>query len=80
MRVDSPQEFAPVINAFDLPAMLLSGVLLPMALAPAWLDTVSRFVPFRYLVEAVRAAFVGDYGDGKVILGAIVALSSPPHP
>jgi ABC-2 type transport system permease protein len=74
MRVSTPQEFAPVINAFNLPAMLLSGILLPMALAPTWLDTVSRFVPFRYLVDAVRAAFVGDYGDGKLALGAFVAL------
>jgi ABC-2 type transport system permease protein len=75
MRVNSPQEFAPVINAVNLPAMLLSGILLPMALAPAWLDTVSHFVPFRYLVDAVRASFVGDYTDGTVSLGAGVALA-----
>lgn len=75
MRVSTPQEFAPVINAVNLPAMLLSGILLPMALAPAWLDTISRFVPFRYLVDAVRAAFVGDYTSGTVALGAVVALA-----
>lgn len=74
MRVATPQEFAPVINAVNLPAMLLSGILLPMALAPAWLDGISRFVPFRYLVEAVRAAFVGDYTSGAVGLGALVAV------
>ncbi|MGW8379696.1 ABC transporter permease [Streptomyces sp. ODS28] len=75
MRVNSPQEFAPVINSVNMPAMLLSGVLLPMALAPAWLDAVSHVVPFRYLVDAVRAAFVGDYGDGTVLLGAAVAAA-----
>jgi ABC-2 type transport system permease protein len=75
MRVSSPQEFAPVINAVNLPAVLLSGVLLPMALAPAWLDRVSHFVPFRYLVDAVRASFVGDYTDGTVALGAGVAVA-----
>ncbi|WKX72637.1 ABC transporter permease [Streptomyces sp. XD-27] len=75
MRVSTPQEFAPVINAVNLPAMLLSGILLPMALAPDWLDTVSHFVPFRYLVDGVRAAFVGDYGDGKVALAALVAAA-----
>lgn len=74
MRVTTPQEFAPVINSVTLPSMLLSGILLPMALAPAWLDTVSRFVPFRYLVDAVRSAFVGDYGNGTMALGAGVAL------
>lgn len=75
MHVRTPQEFAPVVNAVNLPAMLLSGILLPMALAPAWLDAISHFVPFRYLVDAVRAAFVGDYGDGKVALGALVAAA-----
>ncbi|AXK37511.1 ABC transporter permease [Streptomyces armeniacus] len=74
MRVSSPQEFAPVVNSVNLPAMLLSGILLPMALAPAWLDVVSHFVPFRYLVDAVRAAFVGDYTGGTVALGAGVAV------
>ncbi|RKN40902.1 ABC transporter permease [Streptomyces hoynatensis] len=75
MRVDTPQEFAPVINSVNLPAMLLSGILLPMALAPTWLDVLSHFVPFRYLVEGTRAAFVGDYTDGSVGIGALVALA-----
>lgn len=74
MRVNSAQEFAPVINSINLPAMLLSGILLPMALAPAWLDVISHFVPFRYLVDAVRAAFVGDYGDGSLAWGALAAV------
>ena len=38
------------------------------------LDVISRFVPFRYLVDAVRAAFVGDYGSRQVGLGALVAV------
>ncbi|WFB07361.1 ABC transporter permease [Streptomyces sp. LX-29] len=75
MRVGGPQEFAPVVNAVNLPAMLLSGLLLPMSLAPHWLDVVSHFVPFRYLVEGVRAAYVGAYGDGKVALGLSVAAA-----
>ncbi|RMI30276.1 ABC transporter permease [Streptomyces triticirhizae] len=74
MRVRTAQEFAPVINSINLPAMLLSGILLPMALAPTWLDVVSHFVPFRYLVEGVRAAFVGDYGDSSLALGALASV------
>ena len=73
MHVGTPR-VAPVVNAVNLPAMLLSGILLPMTLAPDWLDAASHFVPFRYLVDAVRAAFVGDYGDGTVALGALVAI------
>ncbi|MBL1095654.1 ABC transporter permease [Streptomyces coffeae] len=73
MRVATPQEFAPVINAVTMPAMLLSGVLLPMTLGPRWLDVVSHCVPFRYLVDGVRAAFAGEYGDGKIALASLVA-------
>ncbi|GAB2601012.1 ABC transporter permease [Streptomyces capparidis] len=73
MRVDSPQEFAPVVNTVNMPAMLLSGILLPMALAPGWLDALSRCVPFRHVVDAVRAAFLGRYTDGTVGTGALVA-------
>ncbi|AKG45536.1 multidrug abc transporter permease [Streptomyces xiamenensis] len=75
MRVTTMQEFAPVINSVNLPMMLLSGILLPMALAPTWLNVISHFVPFRYLVEAVRAAFVGNYGDGTLLLGTGMALA-----
>jgi ABC-2 type transport system permease protein len=73
MRLNSPEEFAPVVNTINLPVMLLSGILLPMALAPGWLDLVSKFVPLRYLVEAVRAAFLGQYGSTTMIRGALVA-------
>jgi ABC-2 type transport system permease protein len=75
MRVGTPQELAPVINALNMPAMLLSGLLLPMALAPAWSDVVSHFIPFRYRVDAVRAAFVGDYESSTVGIGALVAAA-----
>lgn len=75
MRVDTPQSFSPVVNAVNLPVMLLSGLLLPMALAPAWLDTLSHFVPLRYMVDAVRAAFVSDYTGGTMLLGAVTAAA-----
>jgi ABC-2 type transport system permease protein len=74
MRVTSPQEFAPVVNAINLPVMLLSGILLPMSLAPGWLDGISRAVPPRYVVEAIRTAFVGEYGH-SVVIGALAAIT-----
>jgi ABC-2 type transport system permease protein len=75
MRVDTPQEFAPVINALTMPSMLLSGLLVPMTLAPAWLDALSRVVPLRYLVDAVRDAYVGSYATAHVLYGALVAVA-----
>ncbi|WP_030815488.1 ABC transporter permease [Streptomyces sp. NRRL S-337] len=75
LRVNSPQEFGPVINSVTMPSMLLSGLMLPMTLAPAWLNVLSHAMPFRYLVDAVRAAFVGDYASSAVLYGAVVALA-----
>lgn len=75
MRVDTPQEFAPVINAVNMPAMLLSGILLPMALAPTWLNWLSHIVPFRYIVDAERQVFLSHYLNSTVGIGAAVAVA-----
>ncbi|MFJ9849904.1 ABC transporter permease [Streptomyces sp. NPDC101150] len=75
LKVNAPQEFGPVINAVTLPSMLLSGLMLPMTLGPKWLDVVSHFMPFRYLVDAVRAAFTGAYASPAMLYGVLVALA-----
>ncbi|MEU1333589.1 ABC transporter permease [Streptomyces sp. NPDC005865] len=75
MLVSKPHEFGPVVNAVSMPAMLLSGLMLPMALAPGWLDVLSHFMPFRYLVDAVRAAYVGDYAGTAMLYGVLTAAA-----
>ena len=45
-----------------------------MTLAPAWLDVLSHFVPFRYLVDAVRDAYVGSYASAHMLYGSLVAV------
>ncbi|MCI3243207.1 ABC transporter permease [Streptomyces spinosisporus] len=74
MKVHTPQEFGPLVNAMTMPSMLLSGLMLPMSLAPAWLDVLSHLMPFRYLVDAVRDAYVGSYTTGHMLYGVLVAL------
>ncbi|GHF61929.1 ABC transporter permease [Streptomyces griseosporeus] len=74
MKVRTPQEFGPLVNAVSLPSMLLSGLMLPMSLAPAWLDVLSHFVPFRYLVDAMRDAYLGEYATAHMLYGALVAV------
>ncbi|TDD63545.1 ABC transporter permease [Actinomadura darangshiensis] len=75
MRMRSEDAFAPMLSAVTLPLMLLSGILLPMSLAPGWLDVLSRFTPFRYVVDAARSAFLGDYATAAVAEGALVAAA-----
>lgn len=75
MKVRTPQEFGPAINAMTMPMMLLSGLMLPMTLGPRWLDVLSHFVPFRYLVDAVRDAYAGSYATAHMLYGVLVALA-----
>ncbi|SHG57146.1 ABC transporter permease [Streptoalloteichus hindustanus] len=76
MALSLPNEyqFAPVVQSLTLPLMLLSGVLLPMALAPDWLRVVSWFNPLSYAVDAERALFLGDYAATDVLVGVLVVV------
>ena len=60
------------------PALLTAGVLLPMDGAPRWLEVVSMLNPMTYVVDAVRALFVGSYPADVVAQGvagaAVVAV------
>jgi ABC-2 type transport system permease protein len=67
--------FAPFIQGVSLPLLLLSGVLLPMSLAPGWLSTASKVNPLTHVVDGTRSLFRGDFGDGDVLLGAGIAVA-----
>lgn len=66
--------FAPFIQGVSLPLLLLSGVLLPMSLAPAWLRHTSQVNPLTHVVDATRALFRGDWGNGDVLWGIAVTI------
>ncbi|HEX8932705.1 MAG TPA: ABC transporter permease, partial [Pseudonocardiaceae bacterium] len=74
LRLKNEDAFAPVQSSIIVPVLLLSGILLPMSLAPLWLYIVSRFNPFVYVVDATRAAFVGDVSGTTVLLGVLAAV------
>jgi ABC-2 type transport system permease protein len=75
MKVPTPQSFGPMVNALSMPSMLLSGLMLPMSLGPAWLDVLSHLMPFRYLVDAMRDAYVGSYATAAMLHGVLVAVA-----
>jgi len=70
--VKSEDAFAPLINAIALPLLLLSGILLPMALAPDWLQFLSSLNPLTHTVDAARALFNGQWGDPEIPIGVVV--------
>ena len=63
--------FGAIVFGATLPVLLLSGVLLPMSLAPGWLQDVSAFNPLRYAVEAQRALFANHIADVNVLKGFV---------
>src|SRR3954468_18280628 len=74
LTTKSEDVMAPVINIVMMPILLLSGILLPMTLGPAWLQRISDFMPFRYIVDAVRDGFAGDVASSAVVWGSLWAL------
>ena len=58
-----------------VPVLLLSGILLPMSLAPRWLYRLSQVNPFSHVVDGARAAFRGDFGCSSLAVGLVAALA-----
>jgi len=57
---------SPVIQGINLPILLLSGMLLPMELAPKWLNNIAHLNPAYYAVEAGRVLVAGQVFNFKV--------------
>ena len=68
----SEDALAPAINTIIFPILLLSGILLPMSLAPAWLQTLASINPFSHAVDAARALFNGQPGNPEVVIGTVL--------
>lgn len=63
------------INQFlVLPLTFLSAAFLPLSLAPDWIETVARFNPVNWAVEAGREALLAS-GDWSIILPRLGALA-----
>lgn len=63
---------APTINTITLPVSLLSGIILPLVLAPLWLQNLAKINPFSYAVNASRALFIGNFQSPDVVYGFII--------
>ena len=66
---------APTLNILTLPLSLLSGIILPLALAPVWLQDLSKINPFSYAVDAARSLFAGDFSNVGIVVGFIVVAA-----
>jgi ABC-2 type transport system permease protein len=69
LTTKSEDIMAPVINMVMMPVLLLSGILLPMTIGPQWLQRVSDFMPFRWIVDGVRDTFTGNFDTNALMWG-----------
>ena len=69
-KIEDP--LAPTLNTITLPVSLLSGIILPLALAPFWLQDLAKIDPFSYAVDAVRALFAGNFQNAGIVEGFAV--------
>ncbi|MGW5523477.1 ABC transporter permease [Gordonia sp. NPDC003950] len=74
LTTKSEDVMAPVINMVMMPVLLLSGILLPMTLGPQWLQSLSDFMPFRWIVDGVRDSFGGDIATMAVLWSVLAAV------
>jgi ABC-2 type transport system permease protein len=63
---------ASVINTFATPLLLLSGITLPLTLAPRIIRAIASANPFAYEVTASRALFLGNFGDSAIVVSAVL--------
>jgi ABC-2 type transport system permease protein len=74
LTVKTEDVLASVANGVSLPILLLSGILLPMTLAPQWLQSVSDVIPIKHIVEGIRDLFAGTGWDAGVLWAIIWTL------
>lgn len=74
LSVRNENSYAPIIFTSSLPILLLSGVLLPLGLAPQWLRNIAAANPLSYAVDAARAIFNDHVTDPSVTKGVALML------
>jgi ABC-2 type transport system permease protein len=73
LTTKSEDVMAPVINVVMMPVLLLSGILLPMTIGPDWLVSASDFMQVKWVTDAVRGSFLGEFGTDAMLWGSVWA-------
>jgi ABC-2 type transport system permease protein len=77
LMVTDESNLASIANTVYMPILLLSGIMLPLTLAPRWLRIVAKFNPFSYVVDAERLLFAGTFKHAEVwqAFAIVIALA-----
>jgi ABC-2 type transport system permease protein len=63
-----------IVQTFTQPILLLSGIFLPLSLAPSWLQGIASVNPLSHVMDTMRALFAGNLADPNVVKGFAILL------
>jgi ABC-2 type transport system permease protein len=75
LRLRNAAFLGPIQGAVSQPVMLISGMLLPLTLAPLWMVYIARENPFYWGTNGVRALYANHLGDSTVWVSLLVVLA-----
>lgn len=74
LAVKDEDALASSLNLGTLPLMLLSGIILPLTLAPLWLRDLAAINPLSHAVDAARSLFDGHITASAVPQGFAIMI------
>ena len=75
LAVTDEGNLASIANTVYMPILLLSGIMLPLTLAPRWLQIAAKFNPFSYIVDAERLLFAGTFNDMVIWQAFLIVIA-----
>ncbi|MCG8532021.1 MAG: ABC transporter permease, partial [Desulfovibrionales bacterium] len=55
--------------------MIFCGISFPLAVMPAWMQTVAKFIPMTYAIRAFRISYLTNQGFGAIKTDLIILSS-----
>jgi ABC-2 type transport system permease protein len=75
LRIRSVSALSPILGVAAQPVMLVSGMLLPLTLAPLWMVDIARTNPFYWATNGMRDLFAGNLAANSVWVSFVVVVA-----
>lgn len=75
IRIHNASALGPLLGVAAQPVMLISGMLLPLTLAPLWMVAIAKVNPFYWATNGMRDLFAGDLAAPSVWVSFVVVLA-----
>jgi ABC-2 type transport system permease protein len=75
LRIRSVTTLSPLLGLATQPIMLVSGMLLPLTLAPLWMVDLARANPFYWATNGMRDLFAGHFTAPSIWVSFVVVLA-----